>query len=101
MEAYTHLQEISTAVALKHYPRTSATAAELADGDETEVRVQMTQAKACVAPAVQYFKRKFNKHGTPMPEEVQLFKAVRVLCPQQAREHGVDINHWLAHSSST
>ena len=65
VEANSHLQKISTAAALEHYPQTAAVAAELDGGDDAEVRALMTQAKACVAPAVEYFRTKFNKQGTP------------------------------------
>ena len=86
VEAYTHLQEVCEAAALEYYPRTLAVATELAEGDAAAIQAMMTEAKACVAPAVRYFRTKFNRQETPMYEVVRLFKAVRIVCPSQARQ---------------
>ena len=86
VEAYTHLQEVCEAAAPEYYPRTLAVATELAEGDAAAIQAMMTEAKACVAPAVRYFRTKFNRQGTPMYEVVRLFKAVRIVCPSQARQ---------------
>ena len=93
MDAYAHLQELCTAVVVENYQETRATAADLAGGNAEAARALLTQAKACIAPAVQFFRTKFNTQGTPMFEMLPLFKAVRILCPQQARAIGLTAAH--------
>ena len=72
---------------------TRVTAADFACGNAEAARALVTQAKACIAPAVQFFRTKFNTQGTPMFEMLQLFKAVQILCPQQARAIGLTAVH--------
>ena len=93
VDAYACLQELCSAAAVENYPETIATADDIAGGNAAAAAAMVTQAKVFVAPAVQYFRTKFNKQGTPMFEVVKLFKAVRILCPQQARAIGLTEAH--------
>ena len=87
MDAYAHLQELCTPIVVENYQETRATAADRAGGNAEAARAVVTQAKACIA------RTKFNTQGTPMFEMLQLFKAVQILCPQQARAIGLTAAH--------
>ena len=93
VDAYAHLQELCTAVVVENHQETRATAANRTGGNAEAARALVTQAKACIAPAVQFFHTKFNTQGTPTFEMLQPFKAVRILCPQQARAIGLTAVH--------
>lgn len=82
--AYRTLQEVSTAAAVQNYPKTNAVALEMANGTQVEADGLVATAKACVAPAIRYFRERMNKNGTEMFEVVRLLKALRLFCPEQA-----------------
>lgn len=86
VDAYTNLQEVATAAAMKHYPNTHAMANKIADGNANRFTQLVQNAEKCIQPAVTFFLRKFNQHDTPMFNTVRMYKAVRIFCPIQARK---------------
>ena len=84
--AHRQLQEISTAAFAQHYPKVRAVVQQLAGHNQAAANALLTTAEDCVAPAIRYFRERFNKQGTAMYEIVRLFKSMRAFCPVQATE---------------
>ena len=79
---YERLSAVSHAVAVDHYPNTSAVAREIAGGDAALCSQLVSQAKACIKPSLQFYQQKFSGqfHGI-----VRAFKAARLCCPVQVQ----------------
>lgn len=92
VEAYLHLQELSTACALENYPEAMATAQNIAGDHPNVVEQLMTTAKQCVRPAIQYFRQRFNHCQGSLFNAIKMFKAVRIVCPVQARQLQIGLN---------
>lgn len=93
VEAYAQVQEIATAAALENFPLTLTAATEFSEGNQAEVDRLISRAKACVAPAIRYFRHRFNHCDGDLFRVVTLYKAVRILCPQQARQMRPGLQH--------
>lgn len=91
--AYTHLQEISTAAALGHSPYTLEAAQEIAGDNPAEAQRLVTEAKDCVRPAIDYFRKRFNHCQGNLFQVIQLLKVLQILCPIQAHESDVGLRH--------
>ena len=93
VEAYAQVQEIAAATAMDNYPLTLTAATEISGGNQTEVNRLMCRAKACVAPAICYFRLRFSHCDGDLFRVVSVCKAVRILCTQQARQMQLVLQH--------
>ena len=79
---YERLSAVSHAVAVDHYPNTSAVAREIAGGDAALYSQLILQAKACIKPGLQFYQQKFSGQFHAI---VRAFKAPRLCCPAQVQ----------------
>ena len=75
---YERLSAVSHAVAVDHYPNTSAIAREIAGGDAALYSQLILQAKACIKPGLQFYQQKFSGQFHAI---VRAFKAAHLCCP--------------------
>ena len=85
VDAYNHLQEVCTAAAAVSYPNTKAVTIQLAKLDVESARL-FENAKAYARPALQYFRRQFNREDGDLFRISSAYKAQRVFCPKRARQ---------------
>ena len=76
---YERLSAVSHAVAVDHYPNTSAVAREIACVDAALYIQLILQAKACIKPGLQFYQQKFSGNI------VREFKAARLYYPVQVQ----------------
>ena len=79
---YERLSAVSHAVAVDHYPNTSAVVREIAGGDAALYSQLVLQAKACIKPGLQFYQQKFSGQFHAI---VRAFKAARLCCPVQVQ----------------
>ena len=79
---YERLSAVSHAVAVDHYPNTSAVARETVVGDAALYSQLILQAKACIKPGLQFYQQKFSGQFHAI---VRAFKAARLCCPVQVQ----------------
>ena len=79
---YERLSAVSHAVAVDHYPNTSAVARETVVGDAALYSQLILQAKACIKPGLQFYQQKFSGQFHAI---VRAFKAARLSCPVQVQ----------------
>lgn len=79
---YERLSSVAHAVAVEHYPNTTAVAREISDGNGVMYNQLMAQAKACIQPGLNFYQQKFSVqfHNT-----VRAFKVARLCCPVQVQ----------------
>ena len=66
------------------YPGTLAVAKKLAGDNQAQVPILMTQSRGYVADAIRYFRQCINHQDGEFYPIMQMFKAVRMLCPKKA-----------------
>ena len=91
VDTYVHLQELLTACSLENYPEAAVQAQAIAGDNAQQVRQLMAQAKDCVAPTIHYFRLRFNHREGNLFGVLRIFKALRILCPVQARQMHVGL----------
>ena len=77
------LQELSFTMSELSYPSTLAVAKKLAGDNQAQVPILMTQSRGYVADAIRYFRQRMNHHDDDFYPIMQMFKAVRILCPKR------------------
>ena len=75
---YERHSAVSHAVAVDHYPNTSAVDREIAGGDAALYSQLILQAKACIKPGLQFYHQKFSGQ---LHAIVRAFKAARLCLP--------------------
>ena len=78
LEAYEHLAALYNSVTSKHAPNVTAMAKEQGRGNPVQERQLQDYADACVKPAFEYFKVKFDQDLKPA---MMAFKAARYFSP--------------------
>ena len=79
---YEKLSAVSQAVAVGHYPSTTAVAQEIASGNAALQNQLVAQAKACIQPGLHFFQQKFSVQFHTV---ARAFKAARLCCPIQVQ----------------
>lgn len=79
---YERLCSVAHAVAVEHYPNTTAVAREIAGGNAVTYNQLMTQAKACIQPGLNFYRQKFS---VQFRTTVRAFKVARLCCPMQVQ----------------
>ena len=79
---YEKLSAVSQAVAVGHYPITTAVAREIASGDAALQNQLVAQAKACIQPGLNFFQQKFSVQFHTV---VRAFKVARLCCTIQVQ----------------
>ena len=78
------LQELSFTMAELSYPSTLAVAKKPAGDNQAQVPILMTQSRGFVADAIRSLRQRMNHQDGDFYPIMQMFKAVRMLCPQMA-----------------
>ena len=78
------LQELSFTMAELSYPSTLAVAKKLAGDNQAQVPILMTQSRGYDADAIRFFRQCMNHQDGDFYPIMQMFKAVRMLCPKKA-----------------
>ena len=81
--AYEQLSILYASVSTQHYPNVVAVAKAIAGGNPTRERQLVTYGKACVEPAYNYFRSKFDNDLKPV---LVAFKAARYFSPSKFYE---------------
>ena len=79
---YERLYSVASAVAVEHYPNTTAFAREIAGGNAVTFNQLMTQAKAYIQPGLNFYQQKFS---VQFRDTVRAFKVARLCCPMQVQ----------------
>ena len=86
---YEVVSALTVAVDLPHYPNLSAISLQISHGNSTAMQQLIDYGKACVQPAIQYYKQKLNDC---MKGPLQAFKAARIFVPTKVQEMQVTLS---------